>query len=138
MAQAPSAPSTQSAQTVQPPQRSGPVDKLKHAFETEPRDSNAQKTESTVAAVFQHPDVPAALFKSVLCRQSVCRVAVNWSPDRVMGYMAAAMRLFTDFGPEIGFDPVGEVDAENRQEVHFYVARRDASAASASPATPAR
>ena len=121
------APVTASTVPGVPPPGSELVQKLKRRFESEPRPSNADLLEAQVEDAFRRIDVPDALLKSVVCRTSVCRAAVNWSPDRMRGFMNAVQRLTPDFGPAIGFEPVTEADANNRREAHLYLPLRDGS-----------
>lgn len=79
-----------------PPERSGPVAELTHAFAKEPR----------IESEFRKSDVAPGLLKSVLCRESVCRVEVRWTPDRAVAFMSAFTRLSADFEPDIAIDRV--------------------------------
>jgi hypothetical protein len=97
------------------------VDELKALFASEPRDSAAPQFESKVEAAFRHEGVPAALFKSVPCRQSVCKIELRWAPERSLGYMIGMTVLSGDFDkapPAI--DPVGEPAADGTLRVDVY------------------
>jgi hypothetical protein len=133
---APAAPS-QAPATPQPPddlaampapERSGPVAELTRAFAEEPRDSAAQSLESRIESEFRKSDVAPGLLKSVLCRESVCRVEVRWTPERAVAFMSAFTRLSADFEPEIAIDPRGAATAGEELQVDVYLPRRGSRA----------
>jgi hypothetical protein len=106
-----------------PPKAEGPVDEYKTKYEHEPRDSTAQAAESAVQSAFRQPDVPPGLFKSVLCRQTICKIEVHWAEDRAPGYMAGLMRVFSSVGQKMAFEPLGGPDATGNYELNVYVSR---------------
>jgi hypothetical protein len=108
---------------IPPPEASGPVAELKHAFETEPRDSAAQAPESRIESEFKRSDVPAGLLKSVLCRKSVCKVETLWTPERAVGFMGAFMRLSPEFAPNLAIDPHGPVAPNEELSIDVYLPR---------------
>jgi hypothetical protein len=113
---------------IPPPQASGPVAELKQAFAKEPRDSAAQLPESRIQGEFRKSDISPALLKSVLCRKSVCKVETLWSPERAESFMAAFMRLSTefssDFGP-IALEPHSAADERQERQIDVYLPRLD-------------
>jgi hypothetical protein len=122
--QAPSDPEQAADSTpLPPPQRSGPIAELKHAFETEPRDSAAQVTESRIQNEFIKGDIAPGMLRSVLCRESVCKVEVLWTPQRAESFMAAFTRLSADFQPDIALDPHQAADAPQELQVDVYLPR---------------
>lgn len=115
-----------------PPEKTGPVDELKARFTSEPRDSSAGTFEKRIEAAFKSKDVPAALFKSVLCRQTVCRVETRWTPDRAIGFMSGFTRLLMIppgsqqprlFDSNLAISPEGDPDASGERPVDVYIAR---------------
>jgi hypothetical protein len=130
---APSQPPTapQQPENVAPipaPKPSGPIAELKQAFEKEPRDSAAQAPESRIESEFRKSDIAPGLLKSVLCRKSVCKVEVVWTPDRAGAFMAAFTRLSAEFEPDIALDPHGPADAQEQLPVDVYLPRKGAAA----------
>jgi hypothetical protein len=109
-------------EAVMLPVRAGPLDELKHAFETEPRASTARDLELRVEAELKKPDIPAGLFRSVLCRSSVCRIQMRWRPERVAGYNIALVRMLHIFGMGVGADPAAP-DKDNEVELDMYMKR---------------
>lgn len=109
--------------TTYRPVSSGPVAQLKQTFESEPRESNASVAEAKIQAAFRLPHVPAELFRSVLCRKTVCRVIVNWKAERATGEMVALMNLLREFGSQVGYEPIGEMTPGGEQELHVYMTR---------------
>jgi hypothetical protein len=121
------------ADQIPPPERTGPVEELKAAFESEPRDSNASEPETVIQAAFRRPEVPSGLVKSVLCRTSVCKVETRWTPAGAAGFMGAFMTLVAapegasnrKFGPEIAVAPEGAPDANGELSIDVYLKRID-------------
>lgn len=136
-----SAPPEQAAADQQPaepqqvpvPAPSGPIASLKHAFESEPRDSAAHAPESLIENEFKKGDIDPGLLKSAQCRQSVCKVAVNWSPKRALSFMSAFTRLSSEFDADIAFDPHAGGEGIETQ-VDVYLPRRQEGAKEAKPA----
>jgi hypothetical protein len=107
-----------------PPERSGPVGKLKLAFEEEPRDSAAHDPESRIESEFRKSDIAPGTLKSVLCRQSVCKVQVLWTPKRALSFMAAFTRLSADFDSDIAIDPHDMAGSPQPLQLDVYLPRR--------------
>jgi hypothetical protein len=82
---------------IPPPRTEGPVAESIQLYATEPRASDASNLEARIAQAFRRPEVPSELLKSVICRQTVCKVEVRWTPERVVGYMGAFMDLIREF-----------------------------------------
>ncbi|HKU41908.1 MAG TPA: hypothetical protein VJR89_27310 [Polyangiales bacterium] len=116
------------------PVRSGPVDELKRAFESEPRASTGARIEAAIEAQFRRADIPAGLLESVMCRTTVCRVETRWSPERAEGFMGAFMRLMQPEGTASLFDeklaisPEADVGPDRSQAIDVYLKRAAASA----------
>jgi hypothetical protein len=111
-----------------PPKASGPIAELKQAFEKEPRDSAAQVVESHIESEFRKSDIAPGLLKSVLCRQSVCKVEVMWATERAVGFISAFTRLSADFEPNIAMDPHGPADARQQLQIDVYLPRPSSAA----------
>ena len=76
--------------------------------------------------------MPSGLLKSVLCRQTVCRIETRWTPARGIGFMSAFTRLLMTppgteppklFDPNLGVSPEGEAGADGTRAVDVYLAR---------------
>jgi len=102
----------QPAQELPPP--SGPIAELEQRFETEPRDSAASGVESYLRDLFVGEDMAPTMFKSVMCRQSVCKLALRLGPDRMGSYMGKIPALLARFTSDIGVRPTAEVEGDNR------------------------
>jgi hypothetical protein len=111
-----------------PPEPSGPIAELKKAFEKEPRDSAARLPEARIESEFIRSDITPGLLKSVLCRKSVCKVEVLWTPERAIAFMSAFTRLSADFEPDIALDPHGPADARQELQVDVYLPRSGSGA----------
>jgi hypothetical protein len=110
------------------PRRSGPVTELQHAFEEEPRDSAAHDPESRIESEFRRSDIAPGTLKAVLCRASVCKVEVLWTPERAMSFMAAFTRLSADFDSGIAIDPHALGGSGQELQVDVYLPRRGSRA----------
>lgn len=137
---APEAPAPAEAKTavedvadLPPPEKTGPVDELKQAFAREPRASSARVLEKEIEAAFKDDNVPPELLKGVLCRTTVCRVEVEWTPARAVGFMAAFTRLLIAapdspeppklFDSNLAISPEGDPAPNGARSVDVYVAR---------------
>lgn len=115
---------------LEAPQRSGPVDEYKQLFASEPRASTANDMESRIEGPFRRPEVLPGLFKSVMCRTTICRIETRWSQDRAAGFLAALMRVVTDRSAEQGvmnqgvaISPEGEAGPDGSRVIDVYLKR---------------
>jgi hypothetical protein len=117
------------------PVAAGPLDELKHMFETQPRESAAPDLERRIEAEFRQPDMPAGLLQSVLCRSSVCRLKLRWSPERHYAYNGALFRLLHIFGQGVGVDPEA-LDRNGELPIDVYMRRHVEPPTRPTAATP--
>lgn len=120
--QPPAAAPKREAPVLLPPQ--GPVDELRRQFDGEPRPSSAGEREARIEQVFRQPSVDPGLLKSVLCRQTVCKVVVGWSQRRMSDYMVAITGLLPMFDPTIAVSPVASPDAEGIYDATVYLRQK--------------
>jgi hypothetical protein len=106
-----------------PPKSEGPIAQYKSTFQNEPRDSSAQNDETAAQAAFRSPELPAALFKSVLCHQTICRVEVSWTKDRQVAYMTAFTRLLVAVGQKTAVEALPGPDASGEYPLTLWVQR---------------
>jgi hypothetical protein len=71
----------------------GPLAEYKAEFDKEPRDSAANDAEQVVRGAFDPKDSPAPVFRSVLCRESICRIETRVSAQTLGAYVAAMTRM---------------------------------------------
>jgi hypothetical protein len=102
----------------------GPVAEYKQLYETEPRDSVAHDTESAIRAAFTAADGAPDLFKSVLCRQTVCKVELRWSVDRLGAYVAGITRATVGFNPTVAVTPGGPLGEDHVRPIDVYLKRK--------------
>jgi hypothetical protein len=114
----------------------GPVADYKRLYETEPRDSNAHETESAIRAAFSNTDGSPDLFKSVLCRQTVCKIELRWSVERMGAYVAGITRATVGFMPSVAVAPGGPPGDDHVRPIDVYLKRKPL-AAEAPPSQPA-
>lgn len=106
------------------PEPDGPLDELRGRFESESRASSAHVMESLAKRAFENPNVDPGLFESVLCHQTVCRIRMRWTSDRMISYIAALTILHTEFGPEHAVSPAKADDADGTRALEVYVRER--------------
>ena len=78
-----------------------------------------------IGALFGGADVPAEMLQNASCRKAVCRLQLRWTRERAAAYVSVYQSLHQEFGPEVGVDPIGELDSDDgHQQVDLYVARK--------------
>jgi hypothetical protein len=106
------------------PEPDGPLDELRGQFESEPRSSSAHELEALAKGAFDNPNVDPRMFEEVLCRQTVCRIRMRWTSDRMISYMAALTILRTEFAPVHAVSPATRDDADGTRALEVYVRQR--------------
>lgn len=112
----------------------GPVAEYRRTHESERRDSAATDVERHIRAAFPESDHAPDLFKSVLCRETVCKVEIRWAADRVQPYVAALKRIGVGdygkaqqgpgFAAPLALSPIGPKDADGVRLVELYLKRK--------------
>jgi hypothetical protein len=101
----------------------GPLAEYKQRFENEPRDSAASDLEDRMRAAFLPGDAAPELFKSVLCRESICRLELRYHPSRLGAYVAAFTRMSPNFERALASEPNGEAGADQVRVIEVYLRR---------------
>lgn len=99
----------------------GPVEEYRTLYESEPRASSANEIEVSVRKAFAEPGMPRELFKSVLCRQTVCKVQLDWTGERLGPYVAGVTRLMSNFTSPIGVSPQGPPGDDDSRQLDLYL-----------------
>jgi hypothetical protein len=99
----------------------GPVAEYRKQFETEPRDSTANALEGELRAAFPESDGVPDLIKSVLCRQTICRMEMRWSQDRMRAYILGFTRFQHKIQIPVAVSPVGPKNPDGLQLVEVYM-----------------
>ena len=118
-APSPSAPAE--AQAEEPPlfeHDVGPVAAYKERFGSEPRDSAANDAELLIRDAFQLSDSPSPVFRSVLCRKTLCKVEVSLKADQLGAYVAAMTRITQHFDKELAVTRTAHRAGEVSLEVY--------------------
>jgi hypothetical protein len=71
----------------------GPLAEYKQRFASEPRDSAAHDAEQALGDAFKSTDGRGQVFRSALCRETICRVEVRISTANLGAYVAAMARI---------------------------------------------
>lgn len=94
----------------------GPVAEYKERFASEPRDSAASDAELQVRDAFKLSDTPNPVFRSVLCRKTLCKLEIRMNAQQLGAYVAAMSRLTQHFDKQLAVtrtaDNGGEVSLE--------------------------
>ena len=104
----------------------GPVEELKQRYESEPRDSAAAEVDPLLRAAFEDPHLSPPLLRSVLCRATVCKLELNWSPDRMSSYLRGMGLAAQHFDPHPGIEP-REPPGAGMRIVDAYLERKPAA-----------
>jgi crotonobetainyl-CoA:carnitine CoA-transferase CaiB-like acyl-CoA transferase len=99
---------------------------MKQRFASDPRDSAAAELESKVQAVFREMRTPPDMLKSVLCRESLCRLEVRWRAERSTDYMTVMTRLSTEFDAKMAINPNEQQAPDGALGVDVYWQRKPA------------
>lgn len=80
----------------------GPLAEYKAQFDREPRDSAAVEAEQQLRAAFEPKDAPTPVFRSVLCRETICKIETRFTSDTLGAYVAAMTRIVhAKFDPKL-------------------------------------
>jgi hypothetical protein len=107
----------------------GPVAEYRKLYESESRQSNAAELEAKVSAAFQESKPPPDMIRSILCRQTICKIEMRWSMDRLRPYIGGLTRAQANFAIPVALSPVGPKDAEGMRLVEVYLKRKPPGAA---------
>lgn len=114
----------------------GPVTEYKAIYDREPRNSNANETEAQIRAAFAPQDGAPDLFRSVICRRTVCKLELDWTNQRLGAYVAGITRATqAGFGTSVAVAPAGPVDEAKVRPISVYIKRVQPSAAPSQAAT---
>jgi hypothetical protein len=109
-----------------PPDTRGFIDALEERFQKDPRDSAATEVESSLRKLFRGPRMPAGLLRSVLCRQSVCKLEIYYVPQHDVFYHGIMAKLGADNAKFLA-TRAGEADARGGIRVEAYWLRQYAT-----------
>jgi type IV secretory pathway VirB10-like protein len=99
LAQAPAAPPEASEDSAEAQadkvfiRENGPLADYKAQFNSEPRDSAANEAEQLVRSAFNPKDGARPVFRSVLCRETICKIETRLSTETLGAYVAAMARV---------------------------------------------
>jgi hypothetical protein len=115
---------TTGASALPPPSPNAPA--LRTAFEREGRNETSASTEDTIRAIFTARDGGAAVFRGAICKRSVCRVDLDWSPSLAAAYDAALLELIGTRTRELSLEPEGRLSdiKEPPVPMTLFIARR--------------
>ena len=99
----------------------GPVAEYRAQFQSEPRNSSAIEVESALRGAFQPADGAPDLIKSVLCRQTICRIEMRWSQERMRAYVVGFTRLNKRIQIPVALSPVGPKPRDGVQLVEVFM-----------------
>lgn len=121
------APSEERAAAAAPqemrPERMGPVDELKAAYENDPRDAEAGAMEERIRGHIEGVENASELVRKVTCVKSVCKLELRWTPALKEAYMGAMMNLVARASQKLAADPIGADDGQAVRPIDVYVSR---------------
>jgi hypothetical protein len=102
----------------------GPVAEYRALFESQPRDSAATDVELMLQKAFEQSSAPRDLITSIACRETICKLEMRWSMERVRPYVASVAQVKGRFRLPVALTPVGPPDADGIRPVEVYLQRR--------------
>jgi hypothetical protein len=105
------------------PERMGPVDELKVAYERDARDADAGAMEERIRGHFDDVELPPELLRKVSCVRSVCKLEVRWTPAHREAYMIAMMNLVSHVSEKLAAEPVTADEGQEVRPIDVYVSR---------------
>lgn len=102
----------------------GPVAEYRALFESQPRDSAATDVELMLQKAFEQSSAPRDLIRSIACRETVCKLEMRWSMERVKPYIASVAQFKGRFRLPVALTPVGPPDADGVRPVEVFLQRR--------------
>jgi hypothetical protein len=107
----------------------GPVAEYRALYQSEPRDSEAPAVESMIRAAFPASDGAPDLIKSISCRETICKIEMRWSMERLRPYIAGITRSQAGFKRPLAVSPVGPKDSNGVRSIEVYLKRKPPGAA---------
>jgi hypothetical protein len=105
------------------PERMGPVEELKAAYESDARDAEAGAAEQRIREQFSAVEGAPDLLRKVTCVKSVCKLELRWTPAHKEAYMGGMMSIVSRFSQKLAAEPVGEDDGQAVRPIDVYVSR---------------
>jgi hypothetical protein len=105
------------------PEKMGPVDELKAAYERDTRDNDAGATEARIREQFKQAEIPEGMLRRVSCVKSACKLELRWTVGDSHAYMIAMMGLVKNVSQELGAVPVGADEGQQVHSIDVYVSR---------------
>jgi hypothetical protein len=116
-------PEEKTLEAARPPVKTGPLEELKRAYNTESADARSRDIEQQIRTLFGAEYIPVEMLRSISCRKTVCKVSVYWTKDNPLSYMALAIKVGYQQSQIIAIESRSEPDREGRLPVEFYVLR---------------
>ncbi|HKP61247.1 MAG TPA: hypothetical protein VJV78_31180 [Polyangiales bacterium] len=116
-------PPPQAPEAPIPPDTRGFVDALQGRFDNDPRDSAAGESENALRKYYRGPRMPAGLLRSVICRQSVCKLDLHWTAEHDEAYRDA-IEFLADGNAKMVATRAAAPDKHGAVEVEAYWVRR--------------
>jgi hypothetical protein len=119
------------------PSERGPIAEYQALYDRHARDSAATEVEDAIRTAFGRSTQPD-LLHSASCHESICKVLIRWTPERVRDYVAAmrGLALGTAWPPgqpgfetQIAITTASQKDKAGGRLVELYLKRRSPSAA---------
>jgi hypothetical protein len=102
----------------------GPVAEYKALYDKEPRDSAAHQYENRISGSFWPGDGAPDLFKSVICRTTICKIELRWKPDRIGPYVAGLTRAAVHFKDQVAVASAAPVADDKERVIDVYIKRK--------------
>jgi hypothetical protein len=102
----------------------GPVAEYKALYDKEPRDSAAHQYENRISSSFWPGDGAPDLFKSVICRTTICKIELRWKADRIGPYVAGLTRAAVHFKDQVAVAAAPPAQDDKERVIDVYIKRK--------------
>lgn len=99
-------PHPMSLDQTKPPEESGPLAELKNQYAYESRSADSSATEAKLRALISEArNVPSELVQSITCRRTVCKVDMQWTARRRIGFAVVSGSFKQMYNQRVAVEP---------------------------------
>jgi|GEM_PF-3313751 len=105
-------PHPMSLDQTKPPEQSGPLAELKNQYASESRSADSSATESKLRGLIaESRNVPSELVQNISCRRSVCKLDLQWTARRRIGFAVVSGSFKQMYNQRVAVEaPSGRAD----------------------------
>jgi type IV secretory pathway VirB10-like protein len=105
-------PHAMSLDQTKPPEQSGPLAELKNQYASESRSADSSATEAKLRGLISESrNVPSELVQNISCRRSVCKLELQWTARRRIGFAVVSGSFKQMYNQRVAVEaPSGRAD----------------------------